>query len=367
MTRFRPLHLTCALVATSALVLTAAACGSSDSSGSTSTSAAASTAAATTSTAAAAAKIDYDGPEAGLPASYGEPKVKDGYSFTVGWLEPTGANQFVHAVALAGKAETEKLGGKFIELDAGLDIDKQVSQCNQLVAQKVDAIAVYPVDPSALGPCLKQASDAGIKIVGEDTPAVAGEQLLPGYLSSVMQGADRARFMIVQYAAQQDPGATVATLGTALPVPLLQYTIKRSKYWSERFGLKNLGNVDSKSDTAADAAVAMSTILTKYPDVQVVFAFNDPSAEAAAATARAAGNTKVKVYGLSGEEAAVKQVEAGQLAGDVLLNTDEVGGQMIKGIYDALTDQNLPLPKQISPPPTLVTKENAGSVKAIGA
>jgi ABC-type sugar transport system substrate-binding protein len=365
MTRLRSLQSVCAVVATTAIALTATACGSSDDSDSASSTTATSAAAAT-STASSAPKVEYDGPETELPSSYEEPTIKDGYKFTLGWLMPTAANPFVKAIATAAKAETERLGGRFIELDAGLNVDKQVSQCNQLVAQKVDAMGVYGVDPAALGPCLKEADAAGIKIVGQDTPPIAGEPLMPHYLSAVLQGTDRARFLMAEYAASQQPGAKFATIGVNIPVPLLHYSIDRAKYWAEKFGMQFLGQVDSQGDTSEDAATAMNTVLTKYPDVQAVFSFNDPAAEAAATTARAAGKTDVKVYGNSGEKAAVDMVKAGQLAGTVLLDTNAIGQQIVRGLYDALTGQGLPLPEQIVPEPQVVTPDNAGSVTPIG-
>jgi ribose transport system substrate-binding protein len=364
MTRSRWLQLICAVAATTALALTAAACGSSDDSDSASTPTTA--AAADTSTASSAPAVEYDGPETELPAAYEEPTIKDGYEFTLGWLMPTAANPFVKAIATAAKAETERLGGRFIELDAGLNVDKQVSQCNQLVAQKVDAMGVYGVDPSALGPCLKEADAAGIKIVGQDTPPIAGEPLMPHYLSVVLQGTDHARFLMAEYAASQQPGAKFATIGVNIPVPLLHYSIDRARYWGEKFGMQYLGQVDSQGDTSEDAATAMSTLLTRYPDVQAVFTFNDPAAQAAATTARAAGKTDVKVYGNSGEKAAVDMVKAGQMAGTVLLDTKAIGSQMVRGLYNALTDQGLPLPEQMTPKPQVVTPENADSVTPIG-
>jgi ribose transport system substrate-binding protein len=362
MTRSRLFHMTCAVATALALALATAACGDSESS---STSEGASTAAAT-GKAPSAPDVEYDGPETKLPAKYDEPTMKDGFQFTLGWLEPTAANPFVKAISTAAKKETERLGGRFIELDAGLNVDKQVSQCNQLVAQKVDAMGVYPVDPASLSPCLKDAEAAGIKIVGQDTPPIAGEPLLPHYLSVVLQGTDHARFLMAEYAASQQPGVKFATIGVNIPVPLLHYSIDRAKYWGEQFGMQHLGQVDSQGDTSEDSATAMSTLLTRFPDVKAVFTFNDPAAEAAATTARAAGRTDVKVYGNSGEKAAVEMVKAGQMAGTVLLDTNAIGSQMVRGLYNALTDQGLPLPKQITPVPQVVTPKNAGSVTPIG-
>ncbi|MDW5593425.1 sugar ABC transporter substrate-binding protein [Conexibacter stalactiti] len=355
------LHGVVAAIAAAALL---AGCGSSDD-GADST-AASTTSAGTTTTAAASSDVPYDGPEARLANAYAEPRVEEGLTFRLGWLEPAASNQFVHTVVESGVAEAERLGADVTVLDAGLNVDRQVTQCNQLVAQRVDAMVVYAVDPAALTPCLRAATAAGIPIVGQDTPPVAGEPLMPGYLSAVLQGVDRGRYLQMQDVAAQTPSVEFATLGTALPVPLLRYSVDQAREWGERFGLRFAGNVDAQDANPETAATATNTILSRHPDVRAIIAFNDPAAQTAATTVRAAGRTDVRVYGFSGESAAVEMVEAGQLAGTVLLNAPEVGIQMARGAYNALTRQNLPLPEQIVPEPTLVTGDNAGSVEALG-
>jgi ABC-type sugar transport system substrate-binding protein len=313
-----------------------------------------------------APEVVYDGPEGGLPTAYGEPEKQADYSFTIGWLAPTLANSFVKAVHDAGKAETERLGGEFIGLDAELNPDNQVSQCNQLVAQGVDAIAVYPVNPDALGPCLEEAVAKGIQIIGEDTPPQAGEPLLPGYASAVLQGIDQPRYLTAQAAAELAPGAEFATIGVDIPVPLLQYSIEQVKYWAEEFELQFAERVDSQGDSSEAAADATNTILTRNPDVKIIFAYNDAAAAAAANTLLASGITDVQVWGITGAQSTIDLIgQDGGVTGTVLLDADQVGIQQVWGLYDLLTGQNLPLAPQINPTPILVTEENAADVVGI--
>lgn len=309
--------------------------------------------------------VAFDGAEGGLESSYGEPEIQEGYSFTIGWLTPTLANAFVKAVYDAGKAETERLGGEFIGLDAGLNVDNQVSQCNQLIAQGVDAIAVYGVDPSALGPCLEEAASLGIPIVGQDTPPQAGEELLPSYTSAVLQGVDYPRYLTAQNAASLAPGTKFATIGVNIPVPLLQYSIGRAEHWAGEFGLEFTERVDAQGDTSEASADATNTIITRNPDVKVIITYNDAAASAAANTLAAAGIDDVLVYGISGHQTTIDLIKEGGVTGTVLLDTKQIGIQQVWGLYNLLTEQNLPLPKQIVPAPTLVTAENADSVVGI--
>jgi ABC-type sugar transport system substrate-binding protein len=307
----------------------------------------------------AAPTIKYDGPEAKFPAAFTAPTPKPGYTFTVGWLSPMIANNFVNAIAKAGQARTEALGGKFILKDANNDVNAQVDQCNELIAQGVNAMAVYAVDPSSLGPCLDEAAKAGIAIIGQDTPPFAGQELFPHFLSNISQGPDRAAYEVATLAAKALPrGSEFATLGVAIPVPLLKYYTERLGYWGKRYGLKLDGNVDAQTDTSQAAATAMNNILTRWPDVKAVLTYNGPAALAASTTARASGAPDVEVFGAYSEKAVVDMIKAGQIAGTSWVDTDGIGTQMVNGLYNALTKQNLPLPQQLVVVPKGIVASN---------
>lgn len=310
--------------------------------------------------------LEYDGPEADVPATFGEPDLVEGTSFTVGWLSPMISNNFVGAVADAAEKRVEELGGTIIIKDAVVNVNTQVDQCNELVARGVDALAVYPVDPSSLGPCLADAAAAGIPIVGQDTPPIVGTDLFENIAANVSQGPDRAAYNVATIAAQAaGSDASFATLGVAIPVPLLKYYTERLAFWAEAYGLEYLGNVDSDDDDAQSDATAMNDILTRWPDVNVVLTYHGQSALAASSAARAAGNSDVLIYGNYSEKAVMDLIEAGQIAGSNWVDTEGIGTQIVNGLYNLVTDQNLPLEKQLVVVPSPITKDNLGEITPI--
>jgi ABC-type sugar transport system substrate-binding protein len=321
----------------------------------------------TTAPASPTAAVEYSGGDGTLPAAYGEPEIEVGYDFTIGWLTGTMSAPFVKEVYEAGQRETERLGGTFIGLDAELSADTQVSQCNQLVAQRVTAIAVYPVDPAALQPCFDEATSLGIPIIGQDTPPEAGAPLLPNYVSTVLQGVDYPRFLTAENAATLAPAAEYATLGINIPAPLLQYSMDRAEHWADAEGLAFTERVDAQGVSSGAAADAMNTILTRHPDVKVVFTYTDSAASAAANALAAAGATDVLVYGISGEQSTIDLIASDSgVTGTALLDAEQVGVQQVWGLYNTLTEQNLPLAPQVSPKSVLVTKDNASDVAGLG-
>jgi ribose transport system substrate-binding protein len=355
-----------ALTAALALALALAACGSSSSSSSSSSSGGSASSSSSSGASASVPSVPYSGPEKSLPHTLAVPTVKAGFHYKVGYMSPYAAIPSLAAAINGARVETQKLGGTFILEDGQLNPNLQATQINQLISQGVNAMMVYPVNPAALLPGFAAAKKAGIPIIMEDTPPVAGSPLIKGSYTDILQGRDAGEYAIAQGAAKAQPGATFVNLGLAVPVPLLQYGVKRDTYWATKFGMKYLGEVDTTTDTPGGAATAMNSILAKYPNVQVVFAYNDQAADAAAAVARSNGKLNIKVIGDNGDPVAIKEIQAGRVWGTFNSDFTSIGRLQAIATYDLLTKQHLPLPKQVSVGGLLVTKANSANVNPEG-
>src|SRR5262249_48706428 len=151
-----------------ALMVGVAACGSSSSSSSASKSSGSSTpsSAAATTTAAAASSVQFSSIERTVPDTYPQPQPK---KLGLGYLNPAGSrHEFLTVLGKSMRLETQKLGGTYVEKDAEGDVNKQVSQFDQLIAQKVNGIAVFALDPKSLAPDVARARAAGIHLVTID-------------------------------------------------------------------------------------------------------------------------------------------------------------------------------------------------------
>lgn len=74
--------------------------------------------------------------------------------------------EFVTLMAEGIKGEAADLGADLILLDANNDAQKQISQIENLIAQKVDVILVAAVDADAIVPAVGMCEQAGIPLVG---------------------------------------------------------------------------------------------------------------------------------------------------------------------------------------------------------
>jgi ribose transport system substrate-binding protein len=345
-----------------------AACGSSSSSSTpaaSTTSSSAAGGATTTSGAPAAAQLAYDGPEKGLPASFPTPAKTHVGTCTIGYQNAYAAIPALTVQQHGAQAEATKLGCSLIALDDQITPTTQVNNFNQLVSQHVNAIVVFPLVPQALGPEVAKAAAGGISIVANSTPAAANTPLPKGYSVRVLQGFDTVAYFRAKYIASLHPGANVVVIGLAQPVSSLQYFSQRAAYWSKRFGLHVLGEVDAQQDNPASASTAMSQVLSQYPTVQAIFAYNDNTAVAAGLIAKSSGK-HVLICGNNGQANVFKAIEAGEVTCTALLDAYGMGEQEALGAYDLITKQGGKLPQSVLAKQTLVTAANVRSFKPVG-
>jgi ribose transport system substrate-binding protein len=306
----------------------------------------------------------YNGPEAKLPSEYEVAKEKLA-NCSIGYQNISGAISSLAAEQEAAEEEAANLGCKITALDDQLNPTTQVNNFEQLLTQKVSAIVVYPIVPSALAPSLGKAEAASIPVISDTTPPQVTTPLPKGYVSRVQQGWDKVAYLRAKYVAEEDPGAEFVIMGLAAPVESLEYLGERTKYWAEKFGLKFAGQIDAQEDTPASASTAMSGIVGKYPNAGAIFAYNDNAAVAASTVAKAS-QSSATICGANGQKEAFQAIESGAMACTVWIDFDELGKQLVRGVYDAAAEPETKLPETVVVPVEIVDSENVGSLEPIG-
>jgi ribose transport system substrate-binding protein len=307
-----------------------------------------------------AAEVAFTGSlELDVPEGYPEPKPEN---LRLAFLNPLKGNEFLNTLGRAMKLETEKLGGQFVELDAKGDVNTQVNQFNQVIAQNVDGIAVFALDPGALAPAVKRAKAADIPLVTIDLNFESTTDI-GGFDSQVWQRRDEAAYMGArEMASQAGEGVDVATIDFAVKVPSIVFSIERAKAWASKFGLNVLGNASNPTDDIAGGEKAMTQLLGKFPDIKGVIGYNDPSAIGAASAARAQGTPDLVFGGQNGGSDALEAIKAGRLSYSVKLDPPSMGKAFAWGLYDI--KQGTDVPKTVKAgKPELVTEENVDQVQ----
>lgn len=88
---------------------------------------------------------------------------------------------YTQSVQWGLEEEAKELGVDISVVDAGgyANVDRQIGQVETAITEGVDAIIIYPVDPSALSPVVKQGAEAGIKMIGLISPGASGLEEYP--------------------------------------------------------------------------------------------------------------------------------------------------------------------------------------------
>ena len=307
----------------------------------------------------------YRGPDQKNFLTLPEPTSKGGGAFVLGFLNAYAALPSLQAEQKAACAEAAKLGGRCIAKDGNASVQTQVSQFAQLLSQGVSAIAMEPLDPSALAPSLRQAAAKHVAIASADTPADTTQPTVADVDTNVSQAVDYAAWATMTQAAKQMPGVQFALMGTSSPNQLLKYLIARCKYWAEQQGLSFAGEIDATADTPTAWSTAGGAIGQKYPNAKILVTYNDASALAAANTIRAAGRTDLLVADANGYMSQAKAaLEAGSMVASYAVPWDKKGRALAQAAYNAATGNKVvPI---VGIKGTAVTKANADSVPTIG-
>lgn len=301
----------------------------------------------------------FEGVETEAAKSYPEPKAG---KHSLAFMNPSPGNEFLSTLGTAMKLETEKLGGSYTEVTAK-EPNEQVTQLAQLVAQGVEGVAVFALDPASLAPQVEKAKAAGVKLTTIDLNLKEnGLKGLMGYESQILQRRDIGNYLAAKYMAENlEPGAEVGGIDFAIKVPSIVYAIEQAQYWSEKMGLKWVGVASNKTDDVAGGEPAGTQLLNEHSGIGGVIAYNDPSAEGAYAAARSAGNTDVIFGGENGGSEARQAIENERQTFSVILDPPSMGKDFAWGLYDLLDGTKVPptvLPKE----PVLATKENLAEI-----
>ncbi|MGB1893225.1 MAG: sugar ABC transporter substrate-binding protein, partial [Candidatus Latescibacterota bacterium] len=96
-------------------------------------------------------------------------KPSDG-SLKVGYVVNFMSHEWYQNICKAAQRHAENSDVDLIIADANMDVAAQISKAENLLAQGVDVLVLTPVDAKAMGPVVRQAKDAGVKVITESNP-----------------------------------------------------------------------------------------------------------------------------------------------------------------------------------------------------
>ena len=193
--------------------------------------------------------------------------------------------------------------GRVIVLDANLDVNKQVTDFDSLLAQGAKVLPLVSLDPKAFNGPFARAKAKGATVVELYNPNTKA----PGgvFESSRQAGIDAAKLVGRKY-----PNGSKALVIGGPPIPAVLERIAGFTSQATKYKIQILQKQDNLKDNVNDARKLADDLLTKHPDAQVVFGFNDNSAIGAGLAAKARG-LKLMIFGINGTEQGISAVKRG--------------------------------------------------------
>jgi ribose transport system substrate-binding protein len=276
----------------------------------------------------------------------------DSYKMTL--VAGVKGDEFYITMNCGAQAEAKKLG---VDLDFQgpdqFDATLQTPVLNGVIASKPDAILIAPTDTKAMYAPIKQAADAGIKIVLVDTTLEQADMAV-SQIASDNEGGGRDAAKAL---AEQIGGSGKVFVNNVKPG--ISTTDARAKGFEEEaksLGLEYVG-LEYNQDQPDKAAAIVKAQLAKNPDLKGIFATNLFGAEGSAAGLREAGKKDtVKIVGFDAGPKQVADLKEGLLQALVAQQPADIGAQGVQQAVAALKGEATK-PK-IATGSTILTQEN---------
>ena len=209
-----------------------------------------------------------------------------------------------HNINLGIHCYADKIGADVKELDANLDVNKQISDFDALLAQGANVLPFLALDPNAFSAPFERADEAGAVVVELYNPDSAAPGAI--YEDGPAAGADA-----VQLVAEAFPDGAKAIVIGGPPIPAVTARISGFTDNAADANIEILEQADNLKDNVDDAQKLADTLFTKHPDANVVFGFNDNSAIGAGLAAQSRGMEGVMIFGINGTPEGIDAVKNG--------------------------------------------------------
>jgi ABC-type sugar transport system substrate-binding protein len=296
------------------------------------------------------------GIEAGLAA---------GPNGTIGAAMPNTKGEWYTPELYGITDEARKLGYDVVIQDAGgyANVDKQVTQVSNLIAQRVKALLLDAADPAAFNGVVRQAKQAKIPVVAAGSPTVATD--IPPDAGATSSHCAIGHELASGAKKLLPNGGTTAILAGP---PGAFWATDRLRCFKDDVAGSNI-KIVAEQASEQDVAVALSLtsdFLQRFPAVDLVYGADDTygvGIARAVQVARKCGQVKVlfSVLGAAAEE----MMRAGCV--DYLVaQQPALMGRMEVRLADQLIKGQKPVESMIQVPLILVTRENLDNIDRSG-
>lgn len=242
---------------------------------------------------------------------------------------------------------------KITSVSADYDLNKQVSQIDSFIAAGVDIIMLNAVDASAIAPAVKKAQDAGIVVAAFDVSA-------PGADVTVMTNNVKAGEIACQYIVDELNGeGNVIIINGPQSSSIIDRVQGCKSVFEQHAGINILSDDQNGQASREGGLDVMQGLLTRFDDVDAVFAINDPTAIGAELAARQLNRTDFFITAVDGAPDIEETLKTGTSMIKASASQDPyvMAGQALELGYKVLQGET-PEEDTVLLDPKLITAEN---------
>jgi ribose transport system substrate-binding protein len=249
-------------------------------------------------------------------------------------------HEFWNTVKAGAECAAELDGDVTVDWDgvaAETDIEGQVNLIQNFVTSGVDGIVYAATDSAALAPVTQSALDVGVPVAMIDSGTDPQPPEVPLYATDNRAGAVEAANLLAEALGEGDHQVALIEFQ-----PGSQTNTERAEGFTE--GLADHPNLElvaqqpSHSDVN-EARRVTEDILIANPDLDGVFAANEPSVLGAIQAIEAAGKTgEVTVIGWDAAPDEITALQSGQIHALVVQNPFNMGFLGVQNMIDHLRD-----------------------------
>lgn len=256
----------------------------------------------------------------------------------------TSSNPFFVEISDSVREAAAKAGYELISVSGDMDPNKQQNQVKDFIVQKVAAIILTPCDSRAVGTAIQEANQAGIPVFTADIASIAtGAKVVTHVATDNYSGGRQAAIAMIEALGGKGKVAIV-------DFPQVESVMLRTKGFRDELEQQTKENGVSieivaalPGDGAKDKSYkATQDLLQSHPDLNGLFAINDPSALGCFAALENAGMVgKITIVGFDGQIDGKRAIRDGKIYADPIQFPQRIGQETVAAILKYLDGEDV--------------------------
>jgi len=260
---------------------------------------------------------------------------------TIGVSLLTLENPFFKVIGDHITSEGQRHGYQTLVVSADKDVAKQGNQIKDFIVQRVDAIVLSPCDSKAIVPIIQEANAAGIPVFTVDIPCrEPGVEIVSQIATDNRGGGEEAARAIIEALGGEgggDQGGKVAIIHFKQAESCI-LRVEGFRAVIDEHNQKNAGKIEIVTELEGGGSKdlgykAAEDALQAHPDLDAIFAINDPSALGArGAVEKANKQDSVIIVGFDGQPEGKQAIKDGKIYADPIQFPDRMGIEVVNAI-----------------------------------